>query len=117
MAKVKTLEELIKEIMREAEADGEPVTEEEAREMAEMEIKAKDVKLYAKSEKETQPRKPKEKKVDLQKQEIIKVIFQALEQSGYQVEIVNDQQKIGMTVNGNAYSVTLTKHGAKWKGY
>ena len=33
----KSMEKLIKQIMAEAEADGEPVTKEEAQEMAEME--------------------------------------------------------------------------------
>ena len=35
-------EKLINQIMAEAETDGEPVTREEAEEMAEMEIKAKE---------------------------------------------------------------------------
>ena len=37
-------EKLILEIMKEAEADGEPLTREEAEEVAEMEIKAKGIK-------------------------------------------------------------------------
>lgn len=113
MAKAKSLEELVKEIMVEAEKDGEPVTEEEAKEMAEMEIKANGIKLYAKSEKERAPRKSREKKIDSQKVEIIQAIFQALVQGGYQAEIVNDQQKIGMVVDGTSYSVTLTRHRGK----
>ena len=39
-------EKIIAKIMQECEADGEPVTREEAEEMAEMEIKAKGLKNY-----------------------------------------------------------------------
>ena len=39
-------EKLILEIMKEAEADGEPVSREEAEEMANMELKAKGIKDY-----------------------------------------------------------------------
>ena len=56
-------EKLIKQIMAEAEADGEPVTREEAEEMAEMEIKAKGIKNY------TQGEKPKKKPI-VKKQKI-----------------------------------------------
>ena len=58
-----TLEKLTAKIMKECEADGEPVTREEAEEMAEMEIKTGNIKRYEKSD---APRKKvtKERKVD-----------------------------------------------------
>ena len=43
-------EKLIEQIMKECEADGEPITREEAEEMAEMEIKAKGIKNYTQAE-------------------------------------------------------------------
>ena len=59
-------EKLIARIMKECAQDGEPVTREEAEEMAEMEIKANGIKHYEKSDK---PRKTtkKERKVDATK--------------------------------------------------
>lgn len=53
------LEKLINDIMREAEKDGEPVTREEAKEMAEMEIKARGIKRY---EREAPPKAEKDKR-------------------------------------------------------
>ena len=48
------LEKLISEIMAEAEADGEPVSREEAKEMAEMELSAKNNRSYEQSETKVQ---------------------------------------------------------------
>lgn len=53
-----TLEKLTAKIMKECEADGEPVTKEEAEEMAKMELKASGNRHYEQSEKpRRQPRK------------------------------------------------------------
>ena len=56
--------------MRECEQDGEPVTKEEATEMAEMEMKANQTRHYEKSDK---PRKPSSRvrKVDATKKRIL----------------------------------------------
>ena len=51
-----TFEKLVLEIMKEAEADGEPITKEEAEEMAKMEMGAKEIKRYEKAE-TTAPKK------------------------------------------------------------
>ena len=103
------LEKLIKNIMAEAEADGEPVTYEEAKEMAEMEIKAKGVKRYE----QTAPTKAKTKreiKKDPEKVEIIKKIFDFLLTDGYEdATIVNEQREITF----KDFSITLTKHRPK----
>lgn len=48
---MKDIEKLAKQIMAEAEKDGEPITEAEALEMAEMEIKANGMKNYVDTEK------------------------------------------------------------------
>ena len=67
------LEKLISEIMAEAKADGEPVTREEAEEMAKMELSAKDIKRYEQKDiKEKNPHKQKERKIDNTKIEILK---------------------------------------------
>ena len=63
-------EKLIAKIIKECEQNGEPVTREEAEEMAEMEIKANGIKHYEKSDK---PRKAvkKERKVDVTKKQLL----------------------------------------------
>ena len=80
---MKTRAQLIKEIMAEFEKDGEPVTEEEAGEIADLEIKAKknNVKHYERS---TKPRnKPtRERKIDTEKLEILEELQAALELCG-----------------------------------
>ena len=62
--------------MRECAEDGEPVTIEEAREMAELELKARGVN-HTTSE-EGKPRKPKVRKVDKVKAEILSEFEKAL---------------------------------------
>lgn len=114
MAKIKSKEELIQIIMRECAADGEPVTEEEAAEMAEMEIKASHVKLVAKSdEPEKKARKPREVKRDAAKLELMKIIRDALETAGIAVDVTNEQREMSFDYSGANFSVVLTKHKKK----
>ena len=99
-------EKLILDIMREAEADGEPVTREEAEEMAEMELKANGNKERIQSE-EKPKRKPRVVKKDEEKIEIIKKLSDFLLTNGYEdATIVNEQREITF----GDYSVTLIKH-------
>ena len=105
------LEKLISAIMKEAEADGEPVTYEEAKEMAEMEIKAnKDCKNYVQGDK---PRKKveRERKVDAEKGAILDQITHLLEDS-LKAEIISTktETEVDFTYNNNHYTVKLTKH-------
>ena len=105
------LEKLISTIMKEAEADGEPVTYEEAKEMAEMEIKAnKDCKNYVQGEK---PRKKveRERKVDAEKGAILDQITHLLEDN-LRAEIISTktETEVDFTYNSNHYTVKLTKH-------
>lgn len=102
------LEKLIKNIMAEAEADGEPVTYEEAKEMAEMELKAKGVKRYEQTE-STKAKTKREVKKDAEKIEIIKRLFDFLKESEPSAEIANEQREITF----RDFSITLTKHRPK----
>ena len=69
-------EKLVNQIMKEAEADGEPVTREEAEEMAEMEIKAKGISNYTQGEKsQNKGRKPITVKVSDEKKELFQSIL------------------------------------------
>lgn len=101
-----TKEKLIEQIMAEAEADGEPVTKEEATEMAEMEIKAKGIKRYEQSAEPKPQRKPREKKVDEEKAKIIEILAEALKSNGYNAEVVNVDKQIDFEM----FTVNLVKH-------
>lgn len=104
-------EKLILSIMKSAEADGEPISREEAEEMAEMEIKAKGITEYAQAEKK--PRKKREVKKDATKIALIKRLADFMQEIATDVEITNDQRTIEFVVMGENYSITLTKHRKK----
>ena len=106
-------EKLIATIMKQAEADGEPVTREEAEEMAEMEIKAKGIKDYAQAE-EPKPRKKREVKKDPTKVTFIHYLEEWLMNTSVEdVQIVNEQKEIAFRINGEDYSLSLIKHRPK----
>jgi len=102
-------EKLILSIMKEAEQDGEPISREEAEEMAEMEIKAKGITEYAQA-KEKKPRKKREVKKDAKKIALILRLHDFLEQITDESQIVNEQREIEFSLYGESYSLTLTKH-------
>lgn len=100
------LEKLINQIMKECAEDGEPVTREEAEEMAKMEINAKKDRRYELSEKaETKKKKPKVRKVDTEKLEILKTVAAALENDGFSCEIEKE-----IAVHFGNYSLKLIRH-------
>lgn len=113
-------EKLINQIMKECADDGEPVTREEAEEMAEMEIKSKkDCRRY---EGDTKKRKTanRTKKVDEEKNQLMIAFSTAfldfpveLQAKIANVNLVNPEREITFTVGENEYSLTLTKHRKK----
>lgn len=104
----KTKEELITEIMKEAEADGEPITKEEAEEMAEMEIKAKGLNNYVQSE-PTKKKVKRERKTDAEKQFLLDLIAQGLSANAITTTVENEV-RLHFDYNKSQYTVTLTKH-------
>lgn len=112
-----TKEKLIDKIMKEAELDGEPLTREEATEIAEMEIKAKGVKLVNQAE-EKKSRKPRERKVDDEKAYILKNIKVLIEgmllNKGcpYQLDKVEmkNETELSFAFGVNNYTIKLIKH-------
>lgn len=75
-------EKLVNEIMTEAKKDGEPVTREEAEEMARMELGAKQIKRYEQAEKPRKKReKPKTVKVSDEKKELFNTILTNLDRA------------------------------------
>ena len=106
------LEKLTNQIMRECEAEGEPVTEAEAREMAEMEIKSKGIKRYEQAE--VKPaRKPRERKADKEKGLILSDVRDLIEtMGGINIEMKTETE-IKFGFGNNSYTLKLTKHRNK----
>ena len=107
-------EKIIARIMKECEADSEPVTRAEAEEMAEMEIKANDIKNYTQSDVEKKSRKKREVKKDPTKISFIHYLEEwLLTTSVEDVTIVNEQREVSFKINNDSYSLVLTKHREK----
>lgn len=106
-----TKENLIEKIMKECEKEGEPVTREEAEEMAEMEIKANADRHYEKSDK---PRKAvkRERKVDEEKKYLLNLLINAINTETC-IKNVKTETEFSFEFGENEYSVKLVKHRPK----
>lgn len=107
--KTQTREELILEIMAQAEKDKEPVTREEAEEMADMEIKANGFKTYEVTEKVKNKKVKVEHKVDNDKLEIFNLIIPNLAERVENGTLKNEVE-YSFTFNGSSYTLKLTRH-------
>lgn len=106
-------EKLIKDIMAEAEADGEPITYDEAKEMAEMEIKAKtNLKSYAQSDK---PRKKSDKPKTVKVSDAKKALFVALngflgefaQTNDAKISVLTENKLICVEFGGETFKIDL----------
>lgn len=107
-----TKEKLVARIMKECAAEGEPVTKEEAEQMAEWEMKSKAVRENAKSD---APRKfsTKERKVDETKKRILNNCRILLEGMGAVSAQMKTETEVSFTFEGEEYSLKLVKHRKK----
>lgn len=103
------LEKLINTIMKEAEADGEPVTREEAEEMAKMELASKENRRYEKAE-TAKERKPRERKTDETKLKILTAIKEVLERIGGFAITLKTETELNFNFNNESYTIKLIKH-------
>ena len=105
----KTLEELAKELYNEALEDGEPVTEDEALEMARMELGAKEIPNYTQATVKKE-RKQRERKVDETKKFILEAVIEAIYNACDGTATMENETDIHFTYKGDKYSLKLTKH-------
>ena len=107
-----TKEKLIARIMKECAAEGEPVTKEEAEQMAEWEMKSNESRHYEKSDK---PRKPstRERKVDETKKRILNNCRVLLEGMGAVSAQMKTETEVSFTFEEEEYSLKLVKHRKK----
>ena len=105
------LEKLAIEIFEEYYGGTEPITMEEATEMAKMELGEKEVKRYEKSD---TPKKKAEKvrKVDETKKKFINGFRVYLEGCGCKVDPLKNETDLHFSFENENYSVKLTKHRA-----
>ena len=106
------LEKLAIEIFNEYKKDGEPVTMEEAKEIAQMEIKSKkNGRHYEQKEKQKKSTKTKVRKVDEEKKAILQACKKTLLEK-YSLEDVTEktETELNFSLNGNSYCLKLTKH-------
>lgn len=108
-----TVEKLAEKIFKECEKDGEPVTKEEALEMAEMEINAKTDRHYEKSATKERKATKRERKIDPIKQYLITEIKRCLEECECEIEPLVNETDLHFTYEGNSFTVKLTKHRVK----
>ena len=102
-------EKLIIEIMKDFEAEGEPVTREEAEEIADLEIKAK-----ANGKRRYEQSKPKNKtvkdrKVDETKKHLFEIIIASLENEVDNGSLKNEVE-YSFDYRNERYTLKLTKH-------
>ena len=113
MAK-KTIEQLAKEIYDDYLGTEDEVTLEEAKEMAEMELGAKEnVKTYVKSDKSVNRKKTvRERKVDTDKHELMQCVQFGIEEIVQNLQ-VKTENECSFSYNGCEYSLKIIKHRPK----
>jgi hypothetical protein len=108
---MKDFDKLVAEIMADAEKDGEPVTREEAEEMAKMELGAKDVSRDAKAVTAPKERKPRPVKVSDEKKELFDTIVanltRAIGVERENITIVTPNKLIEVKIGEKTFKIDL----------
>ena len=106
----KSIEKLADEIYKECMADGEPVTKEQALEMAQMELGAKENKNYTQAEPKKVIKAPKERKVDTEKLNILTEVKKVVAEMGATNITLKTETEVSFSYGENEYTLKLTKH-------
>ena len=111
-----TLEKLAKQIFDECSKEGEPVTMEEAQEMAQMEINAKSIKIGARA---TGPKAKKEKKqritqVSDEKKALFSLLWEGLfNYYGENAQISKQNKEISVQIGEKSFKIVIVEHRKK----
>ena len=110
-----TLEKLAKQIFDECAKEGEPITMEEAQEMAQMEINAKGIKIGARA---TEPKAEKEKKqriaqVSQEKQDLFSLIWEVLSNYYENCEILTNNKLISVQIGEKTFKIDIIEQRKK----
>ena len=106
----KSIEKLADEIYKECMVDGEPVTKEQALEMAQMELGAKENKNYTQAEPKKVIKAPKERKVDTEKLNILTEVKKVVAEMGATNITLKTETEVSFSYGENEYTLKLTKH-------
>lgn len=108
-----TLENLVKQIFDECSKEGEPVTIEEATEMAEMELKSKkNCKNYTNSTSEklkNGEKKPKTVKVSTEKMELFNLLWEGLSNYYENAEILKQNKLISVQIGEKNFKIDIVE--------
>ena len=108
-----TLEKLAKQIFDECAKEGEPITMEEAQEMAQMEINAKSIKIGARA---TEPKTEKEKKqriaqVSAEKMALFSLLWEGLSNFyGENAQISKQNKEISVQIGEKSFKIDIVEH-------
>lgn len=109
--RMKTVEQLAKEIMAEYEKDGEPISFEDALEVAEMEQKSKEnFKNYVSSEPkklENKQKKPKTVKISAEKAELFDLLWEGLSNYYENSEILKPNKLISVNIGEKNFKIDI----------
>ena len=110
-----TLEKLAKQIFDECAKEGEPITMEEAQEMARMEINAKGIKVGARA---IEPKAEKEKKqriaqVSQEKQDLFSLIWEVLSNYYENCEILTNNKLISVQIGKKTFKIDIIEQRKK----
>ena len=111
-----TLEKLAKQIFDECAKEGEPITMEEAQEMAQMEINAKGIKIGARA---TESKAKEEKKqriaqVSAEKMALFSLIWEGLfNYYGENAQISKQNKEISVQIGGKSFKIDIVEHRKK----
>ena len=110
-----TLEKLAKQIFDECAKEGEPITMEEAQEMAQMEINAKGIKVGARA---IEPKAEKEKKqriaqVSQEKQDLFSLIWEVLSNYYENCEILTNNKLISVQIGKKTFKIDIIEQRKK----
>lgn len=114
----KDFDKLVAEIMKECQEDGEEVTLEEAKEMAEMELRAKQIKRNErKIEVEKKPKKPRNVKISDEKKELFNTILKNLDRTiGIErenIEVLKENKLIRVKINDKFFKIDIVEERKK----
>lgn len=109
--RMKTIEQSAKEIMAEYEKDGEPISLEDALEVAEMELKSKkNFKNYVSSEpkkSKNKAKKPKTVKISAEKAELFDLLWEGLSNYYENSEILKPNKLISVNIGEKNFKIDI----------
>lgn len=111
-----TIEKLAEKIYKECLKEGEPVTMEEALEMAEMEAKTKENRRYEGGERKNEEKKPRTVKISDEKKELFSEILTDLEDVfKNNVTILKENKLIQVKIGEKTFKIDIIEERPKKK--